>query len=219
MSNWFDLFKTGLHADTRGVKHNITDAHLELMEKKFSEMNDDAALCIGHPETNSPAYGWLKRVKKFGNKLKGMAEDVVPEFADAVNKRYFKKISISLRPDWSIRHVGFLGAMPAAVKGLLSVPVGCFAEEPGDFTIEFSEDELSFADGGFVQGKIRTLGFIMQKLRDLIIEKFGAETADKTLQQYDIDFLKEVPPLDSVPVGGGIKSFNEPIITPEKGVK
>jgi len=216
MSKWFDIFKTGVHTDSKGNKHIITQSDLQTVENKFAAMKDDVALCVGHPKTNSPAYGWLKKVKVFGDKLRGMAEDVVPEFADAVNKRMFKKISISLKPDLRLNHVGFLGATLPAVKGLENVPVGCFAEEPGDFTIEFSEDELNFSDGGFTHGKIRTLGYIMQKLRDLIIEKYGPEAADKTVNQYDIDFLKEDPPEDPGQNESAIQSFNEPI-TPERG--
>ncbi len=217
MGKWFDLFKTGTHKDTTGIEHKISAADLQTIEKRFSELNDDSPLVVGHPETNSPAYGWLKKVKVFGNKLMGMAEDVVPEFADAVNKRMYKKISLSLRPDFSIRHVGFLGAAPPAVKGLIPVPVGCFAEGPGDFTIEFSEEELNFSDGWFVESRIRTLGGIIQRIRDWIIQKDGVEEADKVVDQWAVDQLKEYPPPDKegavAPPGG----FSEAQTTPERG--
>lgn len=216
MGKWFDLFKTGTHKDTTGVEHKITGAELQAIEKKFSELNDDSPLVVGHPETNSPAYGWLKKVKVFGDKLMGMAEDVIPEFAEAVNKRMFKKISLSLRPDFSIRHVGFLGAAPPAVKGLIPVPVGCFAEGPGDFTIEFSEEELNFSDD-WSQYKIRSIGNVVQRLRDFIVEKFGIEAADKVADQWTIDNLKEDPPPPDKEIAEAIPGGFTEHTTPGRG--
>jgi len=213
MSKWFDIFKEGIHFDTAGRRHVITADDLQKIERKFSEAKDDVALVVGHPKTNSPAFGWLKRVKVFGDKLRGSAEDIVPEFAEAVRKRIYKKISVSLRPDLSIRHVGFLGAVPPAVKGLESV---MFAEEDDSFTIEFSDEDLNFSDAGFVYGKFKTIGRALQNLRDLVVEKFGIEAADKVVAQWDLDFLKEDPPDETKKEESAIQSFNEPI-TPERG--
>jgi hypothetical protein len=218
MSKWFDLFKTGTHTDMSGRKHTYTSEDLKTIERKFNEADDDAALTVGHPKDNSPAYGWLKRVRTVGDKLQGLATDIVPEFAEAVRKRMYKKISVSLRPDMSIRHVGFLGGAPPAVKGLNAVPL-VFSEEPDALEFEFSESDLNFSDSWFALSRIRTIGHMMQSMRDYILGKDGIEMADKVAPQSDIDWLKEDPPPDPVPVEVGIKSFNEPNITPEKGVK
>jgi len=43
---------------------------------------------------------------------------VAPEFKDWVKRGLYKKISVALYPDLGLRHIGFLGATPPAVKGL-----------------------------------------------------------------------------------------------------
>ncbi len=217
MGNWFDVFKTGTHTDTTGKTHVVTPEHLKLIERKFNESNEDAPLVVGHPKTNDPAYGWAKRFRVIGEKLQVLAGEVVPEFAESVRKRMFKKISLSLRPDWSVRHIGFLGAVPPAVKGLIPVPAGCFAEEPGDFTIEFAEGELNFSDSWFALSRIRTIGRMMQSMRDYILGKDGLETADKVVSQYDIDFIKEEPPPDKEAAEAAPGGFHEAQTTPVRG--
>ena len=195
MSKWFDLFKEGTHTDTAGRQHKITVDDVRTIERKFNESSDDSPIVVGHPKDNAPAFGWLKRVRavvdKNVTKLQGLADQVVPEFAEAVGKGMYKKVSISLRPDWTIRHVGFLGGVPPAVKGL--DPVLSFSEDPDAFEIEFAEGELNFSDA-FVSGKIRTIGGIIQRIRDWMIQKDGVETADKIVSQFDIDWLREDPP-------------------------
>jgi hypothetical protein len=62
---------------------------------------------------------------------------VQPEFADMVRKGLFKKRSAAFYPDGRLRHVGFLGAMPPAVKGLPDI--GAF-DEGESVTFEFAEE-------------------------------------------------------------------------------
>jgi hypothetical protein len=93
-------------------------------------------MVIGHPKDNAPAYGWVERVYREGGTLLVDFKDVAPEFADMVKAGRFKKRSISLYPDGSLRHVGFLGATPPALKGLKDVQ---FAEGEAA-TFEFGED-------------------------------------------------------------------------------
>ncbi|MDP1995112.1 MAG: hypothetical protein Q8K40_07690, partial [Ignavibacteria bacterium] len=54
-----------------------------------------------------------------------------------------KKRSVSLNPDNSLRHVGFLGAALPAVKGLADLQ---FAELPEENLIEFADCQLPTAD-------------------------------------------------------------------------
>lgn len=196
MGKWFDLFKTGTHVDTSGKKHDITPEIIHTIERSFNESADDAPIVTGHPKDSAPAFGWLKRVRSITadgvTKLQGLGGQIVPEFAEAVNKGMYKKVSISLRPDWTIRHVGFLGGMPPAVKGL--EPVLSFAEDDGAVEFEFSEGELNFSHGWWVNDKIHQIGHFLQRLRDYFVETLGLEKADNILGQYAIDSLKEDPP-------------------------
>ncbi len=131
-----EVFRAGEHADSSGRRHTFAEADLDKIAA-YDPAGHEAPLVIGHPEANAPAYGWVARVYREGGSLKADFKDVAPEFADLVKAGRFKKRSISLYPDGSLRHVGFLGAVPPAIKGLKDVQ---FAEgEPQTF--EFGEED------------------------------------------------------------------------------
>ncbi|MDG6304415.1 peptidase, partial [Glaesserella parasuis] len=71
-----------------------------------------------------------------------------------------------------LRHVGFLGAIPPAVKGLRN-PV--FAEG--------EEGVVDFSDW--------TEATLWRRLRDWIIGKHGQEEADKALPDYLVSSIQE----------------------------
>jgi len=114
--NWFAIFKTGKHTSNSGETKEYTTEDLDKMISKFE--SGKVPLVVGHPKTNDPAWGWLKSIKRVGDTLYAEAENVVAEFAEMVNKKMFPNRSIAINPDGSLRHVGFLGAVPPAVKGL-----------------------------------------------------------------------------------------------------
>ncbi len=75
-----------------------------------------------------------------GDTLYAEAENVVNEFAEMVNKKMFPNRSIAINPDGSLRHVGFLGAVPPAVKGLGEVS---FSDSVEPIEIkEFNEPDI-----------------------------------------------------------------------------
>ncbi len=119
MNEYFEIFRTGLHTDSAGHEKDWTEADLNTIAARYNEQKEhEAPLVIGHPETNHPAYGWVESLKVEGGKLLAKAAQIVPEFAEAIKNGLFKKRSISLYQDLLLRHVGFLGAVPPAVKGL-----------------------------------------------------------------------------------------------------
>lgn len=85
----------------------------------------------------------------------------------------YKKLSASLyAPDspanpspgaWYLRHVGFLGAQPPAIKGLAPVNFAA-GDEEGTVTVEFSEE----------MGFISRLVGLLRGVRDYITERDGA---------------------------------------------
>lgn len=136
-----EVFRAGDHVDSSGRTHTFSEADLDRIAA-YDPARHEAPLVIGHPTANAPAFGWVKRVYREGGTLLADFKDVSPEFADLVKAGRFKKRSISLYPDGSLRHVGFLGATPPAVKGLRDV---AFAE--GDArTFEFGEEPDPDAD-------------------------------------------------------------------------
>jgi len=177
LKDWFEVFKTGTHKDSKGRETSWTKDDLDKMVNNFSE----APVVIGHPKSADPAFGWIGEVKRDGETLFAKCKDVVSEFEEAVKDGLYPNRSISVdRNTGIIKHVGFLGAVLPAVKGL----------EP----IQFSEDEdaevFEFMDSQ-TANRFDSLGRILQGLRDFMIEKFGLEVTDKVLNQWDLDYVKE----------------------------
>lgn len=119
---WFEVFTAGTHTDSAGNKREWTEADLDKIVANYNgQTAHEAPLVVGHPEHNSPSFGWVESLKREGKRLLAKAKDVMPEFADLVKKRTYPKRSISLYPDMTLRHIGFLGGMPPAVKGLADI--------------------------------------------------------------------------------------------------
>lgn len=136
----FEIFKTGTHTDASGNTRDWTEADLDKIAANYNAEVHEAPIVVGHPKDNSPAFGWIEKVFREGDTLFAAAKDVINEFADAVQQGLYKKRSISLYPDGTLRHVGFLGGMPPAVKGLKDLNFN----EDGEplTTIEFGEEEI-----------------------------------------------------------------------------
>ena len=118
MKGWIQIFKTGNHISSNGKGKTWTRADLDKMVDRYHPADHEAPAVIGHPKNNAPAFGWLEKVKRSGDILLGKFKQVAPEFSEMLKAGRFKKRSISVYPDGTIRHVGFLGAQPPAVKGL-----------------------------------------------------------------------------------------------------
>ncbi|MGD9809646.1 MAG: hypothetical protein AB7E76_02800 [Deferribacterales bacterium] len=113
-----EVFRTGQHRDAGGQEYEATPEKLHQIANDYNVSDHDAPVVIGHPADNAPAYGWVKALSVAGDRLMAELRDIQPEFKDWVNRSLFKKRSISLYPSGLLRHVGFLGALPPAVKGL-----------------------------------------------------------------------------------------------------
>lgn len=185
LSGWIEIFRGGKQTDSKGREHDATaliDKAVATFDPKFHE----PPVVVGHPRDNTPSFGWVKELKKSGSILSAKFKDVVPEFGDAVKNGLYKKRSASFYPDGRLRHVGFLGGAPPAVKGLADI--GFIAGED-EMTFEFEEDF-----------RITVVGRIMQRLREFIIEKFGTEAADKVINNWEIEDLKNSPETQAEPV-------------------
>ena len=116
------------------------------MVASYSPQLREAPLCVGHPQDNLPAYGWVKSVGRNAQGVLTIAtHSVEPQFAEMVAARRFPKRSASFYPPnspnnptpgkWYLRHVAFLGAQPPAIAGLKDIQfaahdegVVCFSE-------------------------------------------------------------------------------------------
>ncbi len=139
-SGWIPIFKGGKQTDSAGREHD-GNTLIDKAVSTFNAKEHEPPAVIGHPHDNAPAWGWVQGLKREGDLLLAQFKDLVPEFKDMVNKGMFKKRSASFYPDGRLRHVGFLGAMPPAVKGL---PDAAFKEGDGmcfDFVEEIINPE------------------------------------------------------------------------------
>jgi len=139
----FEILKTGKFVNSNGKEISFSDEDLQNIANNYDPATSEAPLVIGHPKTNDPAFGWIDSLKVQGDKLIATATKIVPEFLEAVKQGLYKKRSVSLNPDNTLRHVGFLGAALPAVKGLADL---AFSDSPEENIIEFSdaEDEEEF---------------------------------------------------------------------------
>lgn len=177
-----DIFKAGTHKDANGVEVTITRDDLQAVVNNYSAEYHEAPLVVGHPKMDAPAYGWAEELILDDDVLKVKPKQVDAAFAELVKEGKFKKISAAFyRPNsagnpkpegWYLRHVGFLGAMPPAVKGLAD-PV--FNDSPDDF-VEFGEWEQAN---------------LWSRLRDFFISQFGLEKADEVLPAWQVQGLRE----------------------------
>ncbi len=143
-----EIFRAGTHTAMSGEAVTVTTADLAEIAAAYDPAVHEAPLVIGHPETNAPAYGWVKGLTVSGDRLVATPHQVDPAFAEMVRRGAYKKRSASF---WGVktpgnptpgklalRHVGFLGAVAPAVKGLREV---AFADGDagGMITFEFAE--------------------------------------------------------------------------------
>lgn len=154
MLKLLQIFRAGRHISTSGEAIEFTEADVDQVVRSYDPKLHEAPLVVGHPRTDDPAYGWVQGLSRgAGGALEAIPTQVDPAFAELVGQGRFKKISASFyKPDspanpkpgsWYLRHVGFLGAQPPAVKGLR--PASFREAEAG--VVEFAEvDVPTFLD-------------------------------------------------------------------------
>lgn len=167
-----EIFRAGTHVDSRGRSHTYTEADLDKIAAGYDPARHEAPVTIGHPKDNSPAYGWVSKLRRRGKVLEADLVNLADGLIGAVRAGRYKKRSASFYPDGSLRHVGFLGGMPPAVKGLADVS---FNDDDGAVTFDFADRR--WAD----------LRNIVGRLRDFIIDKFSMEDADRVLPSWLAD--------------------------------
>jgi len=153
-----------------GESVSFTERDLDEVVQSYDPTRHEAPIVVGHPRTDSPAYGWVRTLARNGAALEATVDQLDPAFAELVEAGRFKKVSASFyRPEspsnptpgkWHLRHVGFLGAQPPAVKGLRAVSFA--GSDQGVLTVEFAQGDLAE---------------LVKRLRAWIEEQVGAEAA------------------------------------------
>jgi hypothetical protein len=176
LSGWFEVFKTGSHTDSKGNTRNWTKEDLDRAVTTHNTEHHEAPLVVGHPKTNSPAWGWVDGLKREGNTLYAKAKQVSKDFENAVAEGRYKKRSISFYPDGSVRHLGFLGGQAPAVKGLADIS---FKEEEEFWEYEETVNNAPVGDGG--DNMLKTVEELEKELAD---EKTAKAAAEKEAAEF-----------------------------------
>ncbi len=192
------VFRAGTHTSADGTKHVITAADLVQCAAAYDPAVRPAPLVVGHPRIEDPAYGWVEMVVAQGDTLAIAPERVEAAFADMVNEGRYPNRSACFYPPtaksnpkpgtWYLKHVGFLGAHPPAVAGL---PPIRFAADDGDtvaFTVSAAGETVAFAETSETDSRLLRL---FRSLRDLLIERFGTDAADRVVPTWEVDGLAD----------------------------
>ncbi|AMO58265.1 hypothetical protein [Endozoicomonas montiporae] len=125
------IFKAGNHTSSQGQSLSFTEDHLKASVEAYDPSLHEAPIVIGHPKGNAPAWGWVSSLSYGEDGLTASPDQVDANFEELVQAGRFKKVSASFYPPDSannpvpgvfyLRHVGFLGAQPPAIKGLKGV--------------------------------------------------------------------------------------------------
>lgn len=140
-----EIFRAGTRLDNHGNTYTILPDDVAAIASHYDKTKHEAPIVVGHPTTNAPAFGWVDKLTAENGVLYANFAQVDDDFADLVRKGRYKKVSASFYPPkhpsnpnpsgFYLRHVGFLGAHPPAVKGLKSID---FADDDGN-VISFCE--------------------------------------------------------------------------------
>ena len=147
---WIEIFRSGTHVDSAGKSESYDAEKLdhiaELYNRKVGESSSfEAPVVKGHPVSDAPAYGWVERLARRGDKLVAKIKDMSEEIIEQTGKGMFKKVSMSIYPDYMLRHVGLLGAVPPAVKGLRNISFSDELEYK-EYSAEDQADESTIVD-------------------------------------------------------------------------
>lgn len=206
-----EIFRAGRHTSSDGKTISFSTGDLAASARAYDPDVHEAPLVVGHPEMDDPAYGWVKGLNLSSDSLFAEAADLDPEFADLVRAGRFRKISASFYTPQSpqnpvpgvyyLRHVGFLGAQPPALKGLK--PVAFAAGEKGliRFDLELNPNATRRRTSQMANPNRSTTSFHeraekivsghLRRIREHLIRKHGQDEADEVLPNHEIEALDE----------------------------
>ena len=188
------VFRAGSHTPMAGATLSFAEADLAATARAYDPAKHEAPIVVGHPKLDAPAYGWVGGLTAEGGDLFATPKQVEPAFADLVKEGRFKKVSVAFfKPDhpsnptpgtYYLKHVGFLGATPPAVKGLK--PIEFAADDAGTVTVEFAE--VSPWRLGWLLSDIAAM---FRGVRDHLVARDGVDEAEKVLSGDRVQRLAE----------------------------
>ena len=180
-----EVFRPGTFKPMEGEPITYSAADLRAVADAYDPAVAPAPIVIGHPDIDTPAYGWVESFDYDADQERLFANlhEIEPAFADLVKAGRFKKVSMAyfgpaqghnpVPGTWYPKHLGFLGAAAPGVPGLKNARFA--GDEGASFEVAFSAAEEAAS--------------LFRTIRDLFIEKFGLEDADKALPSWRIEWL------------------------------
>lgn len=206
------IFKTGKHTAAGGQVLEFSETDLQAAVAAYDPKVHEAPIVVGHPRDNAPAFGWVQSLEYAEGNTYANPHQVNADFADLVQGGTYKKVSASFyTPDspnnpvpgvYYLRHVGFLGAQPPAIKGLQAVQFD-----------EAEEGVVEFMEGAWAMSRL------LRGLREWMIDKFSREEADQVIPDYLVQDVEDAArnPKPAPQVEPAFNEQNEdPTMTPEQ---
>lgn len=123
----FQIFRTGTFTPMSGQQLTFSERDLQGMAASFDPQRRPAPLVLGHPKLDQPSYGQVTGLIFKAGFLYAQAL-VSDALVEMVRNKSYTNISASFLAPFAennptpgayyLKHVGFLGAHPPAVKGL-----------------------------------------------------------------------------------------------------
>lgn len=122
----------------------ITTEHIRGLAESYEKSGVRAPVVIGHPKDNSPAWGWVLSCRGDDTDLY-CDITVSPEFYELMEQGRFRERSVAFfnKKPYVLRHLGFLGATPPAIKGLQELT---FSDDDDYKCIAMTMDEIKNSD-------------------------------------------------------------------------
>jgi len=166
-----EVFRTGDYGDKGKYETSDLDAIIADYDPKMHE----APVTVDHAQSG-PAYGWVKGLRRAGDRLLACVRILSGEFLDWLKSGAYKKKSIELYRKFSgtgrpyLRALSFLGAAPPEVKGLAD-PV--FTDAGEFISMDFTEEK----PGPDLEAIFRERDELKTEIENLKREKRRAELA------------------------------------------
>lgn len=173
--DWTEIFKAGDY----GAKGTYTETDLDKMVGNFNA-SDQVPIVVGHPQTDSPAWGWLCDVKRAGSVLMAKVGELHRDFAQALLENKFRNRSVRIVKTAAgpkLLHLGFLGAVLPEVEGLKTSTQFAGDGDRVDFGFDLTGDPGR--GGNSLEDEMEKDEKIKKLEADLTAEK-AARAAEKT---------------------------------------
>lgn len=135
----FQCFAAGTHTDAAGTIITFTELDLEQIADDYDPDVASAPLVLGHPKGDAEELGRVAGLVAHASKLFALAE-VSDALISAVRAGRYRNVSASfytpgsagnpVGPRYYLRHIGFLGAAPPALKGMAPLDFAVLPEVP-----------------------------------------------------------------------------------------